>query len=63
MKRYIRVHGKWIDTLEEQKLQRIYYVIGDWVQCDDYSREIGFGVFSYSCGRLQAETDEKSEAV
>lgn len=58
MKRYIKVKHKWIDTLTEQKLGKIYFAIDKYVWCDDYSDKTSIGVFSYMCGKLQDEADE-----
>jgi len=53
MKRYVKVKGKWIDTLTEQKdYGRYYFIINNRVSY--YSDEYGV---EYEIGRLQDETD------
>lgn len=58
MKRYIKVKGKWIDTLEAQKENLIYFVIKKkvlkWNTETDKERRIG---------HLQAETDNLSDVI
>ena len=56
MKRYIKVHNKWIDTLIQQKAGYYYYVIGKKVYCLPDENMV-----DYEVGKLQDETDILSD--
>lgn len=52
MKRYIKVKGQWIDTLEQQKAGYYYFVVDDKVSylSDETMTE-------YEIGTLEDESD------
>ena len=52
MKRYIKVNGQWIDTLEQQKAGYYYFIIDG--QVSYYSDETGT---EYKTGTLEDEKD------
>ena len=58
MKRYIKIKGKWIDTLVQQKNGYYYYIIGKKVYCLPESTMV-----DYIVGRLQDETDDSQTAL
>lgn len=52
MKRYIKVNGQWIDTLEQQKAGYYYYENEDVIWCLPDETMI-----DYVVGKLQDESD------
>ena len=53
MKRYIKVRGRWIDTLQQQKAGYYYYVVDNKVYCLPDTTMV-----DYEVGKIQEETDD-----
>lgn len=54
MKRYIKIHNKWVDTIEALKDGICYILIGKWVY-DAYT--------DIKYGHLQDETDTLEDEI